>query len=562
VQDWLEVETELTLLSEQARQIERKASLKEGQLLQAILENSTAVIFVKDLHGRYVLVNRRYETLFQVTLEQVIGRTAHDFFPKQIADEVRANDLRVLDAKTPLEFEELVPHGGEAHTYLSLKFPISGPTGSPYAVCGICTDISARKQAERRLLAEHTVTSALARSFALGSFSTVLQAVCEGLGWDVGIYWEVDRRADVLGCAEVWHTPSGQVAKFERLSRGMSFPRGVGLPGRVWASGEPSLIADIGAEAGCPRAAVALEEGLHKACGFPVRNAGEPLGVLEFYSQAIREHDQNVLDMMARVSSQVGQFMERRQAEKAFHERDREFNLARVIQQNRLPRVPPTLAGFDIAGASHPAQETGGDYLDFIALPEGSLGIAVGDASGHGIGAALLITETRAYLRALVRTDTNVGKILSLVNRQIVEDIGEDFVTLFFARLDPRTRSLVYSSAGHWPGYVLDRRGEMKTILHSTGLPLGLDPTAAFPESVAQTLDPGDLVLLLSDGIVEAFSPDGPLFGMERVLKSVRAHRGATSDRIVAALVEEVRAYSNDLPIDDMTAVVIQAKQA
>ena len=94
------------------------------------------------------------------------------------------------------------------------------------------------------------------------------------------------------------------------------------------------------------------------------------------------------------------------------------------------------------------------------------------------------------------------------------------------------------------------------------GLPLGLDPLATFPDGTALTLEPGDLVLLLTDGILEAFSPDGPLFGMERALRSVHAHRGATSGEIVAALFDEVRAFSQDLQMDDMTAVVIQVRQA
>jgi serine phosphatase RsbU (regulator of sigma subunit) len=386
----------------------------------------------------------------------------------------------------------------------------------------------------------------------------VLEAVCESLGWDVGIYWDADHSADVLRCGEVSHAPTVEVAAFERLCRRMTFPRGVGLPGRVWASGQSGWIADVSVDASCPRSAAALEEGLHAACGFPVCNGGEPLGVMEFFSHAIREPDQNVLDMMASVGSQVGHFAERRRAEKAFHERERELSLARAIQQRRLPKAAPVLAGFDIGCASRPAQETGGDSLDFIPLPDGSLGIAVGDASGHGIGAALLMAETRAYLRALARTDTNIGNVLGLVNRHVAEDIGDDFVTLVFARLDPRTRSLVYSSAGHWPGYVLDGRGEVKRALHSTGLPLGLDPTATFPEGAALTLEPGDLVLLLSDGIVEARSSDGPLFGMDRVLECVRVHRGATSGEIVAALFDEVRAFSHDLQFDDMTAVVIR----
>ncbi len=559
VRDWLETEAELNLRSEQARQLTGDTSPESEQLLRAILANSPAVISVKDMHGRYILANRRYETLFQGTFQQVAGRTDYDFFPTGIADALRANDLRVLATQTPLEFEELVPHRAEVHTYLSLKFPIAGPDGVPYAVCGISTDITARKQAQRRLLAEHAVTRVLSQCFALGpALPRVLEAVCESFGWEVGIFWDVDRNADELRCVEVWHAPLVEIAGFERLCRRMIFPRGVGLAGRVWASGQPGWIADVGADASCPRSAAALREGLHGAFGFPVRNGGEPLGVMEFFSRMIREPDADMLDMMASVCSQVGQFAERRQTEKALLDRERELDLARSIQQARLPKAAPVLAGFDIAGVSNPAQETGGDYLDFIPLPDGSLGVADGDASGHGIAAALLMAETRAYLRALARTETSLGEVLTVVNRHVAEDIGGDFVTLVLARLDPRTRSLVYASAGHMPGYVLNGRGEVRTALPSTGLPLGIDPTAAFPDGAALTLEPGDLVLLLTDGIAEAFSPDGPQFGLARALECVRVHRGATSGAIVAALVDEVRVFSHGLQMDDMTAVVIQ----
>ncbi len=376
----------------------------------------------------------------------------------------------------------------------------------------------------------------------------------------MGLFWAVDRQANLLRCVEMWHPPAIVTPAFDQLNRAIALSPGVGLPGRVWASGEPCWMADVGADANCPRAPVALEGGLHGACGFPVRNGGEPLGVIEVFSRAIREPDDGVLAMMASIGSQVAQFAERRQAEKALHERERELSLARAIQQRRLPRAAPALAGFDIGCASRPAQETGGDYLDFIPLPGGSLGVAVGDASGHGIGAALLMAEARAYLRALERSETGVGEVLAAVNRHLAEDVGDDFVTLLLARLDPRTRSLAYSSAGHWPGYVLDGRGEVRTTLPSTGLPLGLDPTATFPDGVALTLEPGDLVLLLTDGIFEAFAPGGPPFGMERTLRSVRAHRGAPSGEIVAALFDEVRAFSRDLQSDDMTAVVIQVR--
>ncbi len=127
--------------------------------------------------------------------------------------------------------------------------------------------------------------------------------------------------------------------------------------------------------------------------------------------------------------------------------------------------------------------------------------------------------------------------------------------------LDPSTRSLNYTSAGHLPGYVLDRRGQVRLILHSTGLPLGIDRQAKFPASTV-SLEAGDLVLLITDGITEAASPDGELYGMERTLCLVRQHQQQPPDEILTALFAAVNDYSNNHCLDDLTAVIIKVDGA
>src|SRR5262249_1090507 len=149
-------------------------------------------------------------------------------------------------------------------------------------------------------------------------------------------------------------------------------------------------------------------------------------------------------------------------------------------------------------------------------------------------------------LRAFALTHTDPGQVLDSVNQRLVEDVPADyFVTLFLARFDPLTRCLVYSNAGHLAGYVLGGDGGVKMVFRSTGGPLGVNPADKFPHGPAVCLEPGDLVILLSDGIVEARSGDRRQFGIGRALEVVRAHRHDPSGDVIAALVEEVRAWSH-----------------
>lgn len=133
------------------RRLAEQALRDNHAQLQSILDNSTAVVYLKDLQGRFLLVNRRFESLFHVSKETLVGRTDHDLFPKQMADTFRAKDLQVVQSRAPLEVEEVVPHDDGNHTYLSIKFPLCDASGVPYAICGISTDISERKRMEKAL---------------------------------------------------------------------------------------------------------------------------------------------------------------------------------------------------------------------------------------------------------------------------------------------------------------------------------------------------------------------------------------------------------------------------
>jgi serine phosphatase RsbU (regulator of sigma subunit) len=249
------------------------------------------------------------------------------------------------------------------------------------------------------------------------------------------------------------------------------------------------------------------------------------------------------------------------EAEKALDVSKEKMRLAQAIQQRLFPVAAPALSDFDVAGASYPAEATGGDYFDYIPMQDGAIGIVLGDVSGHGFGSALLMAETRAYLRALALTHDDVSQILTLTNRILVEDTEyERFMTLFFARLDPHSRSFVYAGAGH-EGYLFGPSGKTARKLPSTSLPLGLDVDSVIACAPAIELEPGEILLLISDGLSETQARTGGVFGIRRVLEVVQANRSKTSREILEVLFHATRGYvQRDAQDDDMTAVILKRK--
>lgn len=239
------------------------------------------------------------------------------------------------------------------------------------------------------------------------------------------------------------------------------------------------------------------------------------------------------------------------------------LQIAHEVQQ-RLNSTVASLPGFDIAASVSMAALTGGDYFDFIAQPDGCLCVAIGDVSGHGFGAALVMAETRAYVRSFAMLESDMGAILSRVNNALRPDLeGGQHVTLLLVRLDPRNRRLEHASAGHIPCYLLDPTGETRYVLESVGPPLGLFAGSRFGTSPDVPLDHGETLVLLTDGVTEAENISETQFGPERALGYVKDHLQSSSEELVRGIHETVQAFTGGWPLaDDSTSVVCKVKPA
>ena len=286
----------------------------------AILETALDCIITMDHHGKVVEFNPAAEQTFGYSRDDVVGRELADLIiPKPLRERhhrglahyLATGEGPVLGKR--LQLPALRADGSEFPAEVAIT-RIS--TDGPPVFTAHLRDISERTTAEQHRNARLAVTQALNQAADVQSgASGTLRAVCESLAWDVAFFWIVDTSGDRLECLQSWHNPDVPMAEFEQASCSRTFTKGEGLPGRVWATGQPAWIVDIQEDGNFPRLASAVNYGLHSAFACPVVVGDRMLGVIEFFTHRIREPDADLLEMMGTVAGNVGQFIERRTAE-------------------------------------------------------------------------------------------------------------------------------------------------------------------------------------------------------------------------------------------------------
>jgi serine phosphatase RsbU (regulator of sigma subunit)/anti-sigma regulatory factor (Ser/Thr protein kinase) len=296
----------------------------------------------------------------------------------------------------------------------------------------------------------------------------------------------------------------------------------------------------------------------------PLITQGELIGMLNLgprlSEQDYSGDDRRLLESLAAQAApalRIGQLVREQAAEVRTLERiEQELRVAQLIQQNFLPRELPQIPGWQLAAHYAPAREVGGDFYDFIDLPEGQLGLVIGDVTDKGVPAAMVMAATRSVLRATAPRLVEPAEVLARVNELLCPDVPEKmFVTCLYAVLDPWDGRLRFANAGHDLPYL--RRGGDAAELRATGLPLGLFPGVTYEER-EERIGTGDSILLSSDGLAEAHDADHQMYGFERIRTRVGS-TGGGSQQLIDTLLADLGAFT---PIgweqeDDITIVAI-----
>ena len=296
----------------------------------------------------------------------------------------------------------------------------------------------------------------------------------------------------------------------------------------------------------------------------PLVSQGELVGVVNLgprlSDQAYSTDDRKLLVSLAAQAApalQVAQLVRRQAAEARTRERiEQELRVATLIQQNFLPKQLPELPGWHVSAYDRPAREVGGDFYDFIELPDGLVGVVIGDVTDKGVPAAMVMAATRSLLRASAQRVVDPGAVLSRVNELMCPDMPPKmFVTCLYGVIDPATGTFRFANAGHNLPYVRTESGTIE--LRATGMPLGLLPGIDYEETEA-VLDFGQVMLLHSDGVAEAHAESGEMFGFPRLMDVVGSRRG--SGEVIDRVLTELGRFTptDGEQEDDITLVALR----
>ena len=328
-------------------------------------------------------------------------------------------------------------------------------------------------------------------------------------------------------------------------------------------AGEVVRIPDMAADPHVRYPAEARREGLVSSLGVGLSAGGRPLGILHVYTAAAHEFTGEEVRLFRSVAAQAAaaiansKLLEEHVAKLQL---EHELHLASDVQQRMLPKHAPRIPGLDIHAIAQSSRQVGGDFYDFLVMPEGRIGIAVADTVGKSIPAAIMTASVRSALKAQAQNVFGIGDVVRRVNAMLCEDtLPSEFVTLFYGVISAETKRMAYCNAGHEPPLLL-RRGDVRSL--TTGGPLlGVIRDAEFSQESIQ-LEPGDALLVYTDGVIDARDYDGRRYGRERLVESLKRHAAEPSysaEDLALQILWDVRRFAGfRIRTDDLTLLVLR----
>lgn len=308
-------------------------------------------------------------------------------------------------------------------------------------------------------------------------------------------------------------------------------------------------------------------EGIKSFAHAPITIEGQPVGVLSAFSRSVKGiFTDEFVALFRSLAGQIGvAWRNSLQTEKLIEARgrERELEIAMNIQMSLLPTRIPDVPGISLGGICIPASQVGGDYYDYLERDNGSLDLVIADVSGHNVGAALLMAETRTFIQARARGIHTPSQMMDELNRFFYEDLtrAELFITMFYLNFDPRSRRIIYSNAGHNPPLVFRSGSKSCDWLDAEGLILGVRREVVFAEDKGE-LRPGDVILLYTDGIIEAHNDQGEMFGTERLCGLLQSNHQRTPDDLIRYILDQVRLFTGVQNFsDDVSMIVMCVKK-
>jgi len=333
---------------------------------------------------------------------------------------------------------------------------------------------------------------------------------------------------------------------------------GEGLIGHVALSGKPFISDDVRKE---PRYINARAR-THSEMVAPIISNNEVIGVFDLESDELNAYTKDDLDVLMLLSSQVAIIIEKVMLHEQLIEKQRletQLEVARQVQLQLLPPRDPQLEGFEISAYNFPTEEVSGDYYDWVRIYDDQIGVVIADVSGKGVPAALLM----AFLRASLRAASHIGYAphisMSKVNYLLWESIERNqFVTAFYGILDATNRTLAYSNAGHNPPLLMDADGKAR-FEERGGVPLGMFRDSRYYEYFA-TIEPGQVLVLYTDGVTEATNPSSEDYGRDRLVDAVRRGRHLSAREMIDFIHNEVITWTEGRgATDDVTFFIVKA---